>query len=551
MVDNAGLKYYFYRLVSNTPHSMKLAEQKTNGSSEKFRFFRSFDPSRYSQDWLDDIYQVIASGITSFTEAIRYFFIAFKEYRISIGRKNRIFFTQLQSRAISLHNKICSFGVTDLLDEPQRRRLALLNQINILHFITCLLIPFLALIGNKGISFASLLISLAPVFVSTLVLALNAFRKYNSALLSYFILYPFVTCLIYMDGMNLGMELYFIMYGILAVFFLKEISHMILSVSFSMISYFMLVVVIKNYSFQLKIANPGFYFFNQVVAIIFIFYGLYLIMKENAGYQGFILQKNDELKQVNLEIEQKNEIISDKAKQLENQTVQLTALNSFQTKLFSIISHDLRAPVYALRDLFNNAAEKNITTEEVKELIPDAANDLTYTATLMENLLQWAKSQLQAGERNPQGIDAADLIAESVNLLRLQADTKKVHIVNMIDRPVHAYADKDMVSIVIRNLLSNAIKFTPAEGKVVIEAHERDSFVEVFVKDNGTGMSMETLQKINANNFFTTKGTANESGTGLGLMLCKEFLSKNGGRMFVESTEGKGSVFSFTLPAHE
>jgi signal transduction histidine kinase len=266
-------------------------------------------------------------------------------------------------------------------------------------------------------------------------------------------------------------------------------------------------------------------------------------MKENAGFQSFILQKNEELKKVNLEIEQKNQIISEKAGQLEQQT-------TFQNKLFSIISHDLRAPVYALRDLFNNAAQQHITPEEVRELIPDAASDLSYTAGLMENLLQWAKNQLQAGESKPQQHDVCTLIHDTIQLLRLHANTKQISIENKIDHPLEVFADKDMASVVVRNLISNAIKFTPQGGRVVIEANEKDSFVEIFVKDNGIGMSSETLQLINANNFFTSKGTSNEAGTGLGLMLCKEFLAKNGGRMFVESTEGKGSVFSFTLPTH-
>ncbi|MEI9945202.1 MAG: ATP-binding protein [Chitinophagaceae bacterium] len=100
----------------------------------------------------------------------------------------------------------------------------------------------------------------------------------------------------------------------------------------------------------------------------------------------------------------------------------------------------------------------------------------------------------------------------------------------------------------IRNLLSNAIKFTPQGGHISISIKNDYSSVKVFIKDSGTGMNPETLRKINENSFFTTKGTANESGTGLGLMLCKEFLAKNGGRMSVESEEGKGSTFSFTLP---
>jgi signal transduction histidine kinase len=102
---------------------------------------------------------------------------------------------------------------------------------------------------------------------------------------------------------------------------------------------------------------------------------------------------------------------------------------------------------------------------------------------------------------------------------------------------------------VLRNLLSKAIKFTPENGSVFLGASDTGSFVEVYVQDTGTGMTTEALKKINTADYFTTKGTNNESGTGLGLMLCKEFLAKNGGRMFVESEPGAGSTFSFTLPS--
>lgn len=530
---------------------MKSFEQKSQDTREKFSFLRFAGPFQHAQGFLDTIIQAFYStaiyvkhGIRSSAGSVGFLWQA-------AVKKNQFYLKRIQDPLVNLHNQLCSQGVTNELDETQRRRLLLLNQINILQFITSLLIPFLALFKTRGISVSSFCISLAPVIVCAIVLTLNGLRRYNSALLSYFILSPFAACLIYMDGMNLGMDLYFIMYGILAVFFLQEISQMVLSVSFSMISYFMLVVVIKNYNFNLKDVSPGFYYFNQVVAIFFIFYGLYLIMKENTGYQGFILKKNEELNKVNLEVEQKNEIISIKAQQLEAQTDQLTALNTFQTKLFSIISHDLRAPVFALRDLFNNAAGQQISAEDVRELIPDAASDLSYTASLMENLLQWAKSQLATGEKKSQIIDISVLIQDVMQLLRLQAESKKIILENKVKEPLHVCADKDMISLVIRNLVSNALKFTSANGRVVVEANQAGSTIEVFVKDNGSGMSMETLQKINANNFFTTKGTANESGTGLGLMLCKEFLAKNDGRMFVESTEGKGSVFSFSLPAGE
>lgn len=471
------------------------------------------------------------------------------KYSKKITKKFTSFLDKFHFVLTRFYNQISSFGITAVMEESVKRRLQLLNQINILHFITCLIIPFLVLFNNKNISFTSFLISLAPCFVSVSVLAFNAVRKYDAALLSYFILYPFFTCLIYLDGMNLGMELYFIMYGILAVFFLQEISHMLFSVSFSMISYFMLAVVLKKYTFQLELANPTFFYFNQLVAIVFIFYGLYLIKKENTGYQGFILKKNKELQEVNLEVEYKNAIISEKATQLEHQTEQLTELNSFKTKLFSIISHDMRAPVYALRDLFKNAAENKISTEELADLVPDVATDLSNTTDLMENLLQWAKSQMNTNAIVPEILNISVIATDISKLLRLQAEAKRIYVENKITEGVQVYADKDMVNLVLRNILSNAIKFTPKDGKIMIGINEYGSFVEIYVKDSGKGMNAETLRKINANNYYTSKGTANESGTGLGLMLCKEFLAKNGGKMYVESEEGKGSTFSFTLPS--
>lgn len=526
---------------------MKYQGQK-NFFPEKSRPLRHVSAINQLPELFDTIIKSFSSLTAVAGKKIREWYHSFIRRADIFIERTSLSLSLFLAKVVKLHDYICSFGVIDTMEFSVRRRLLLFNQINILHFITCFIIPFMALFRSKGISTISLILSLAPVFVSAMVLALNYLKRYNSALLCYFILYPFFTCLIYLDGMNLGMELYFVMYGILAVFFLKEISHMLFSVAFSMISYFMLAVVIKNYPFQLETVSPGFFFFNQVVAIIFIFYGLFLIMKENRGYQLYILEKNEQLEKMNLQIEKKREIISDKAQQLEQQTIQLTAMNSFKTKLFSIISHDLRSPVYALRDLFNNAADGKITAEEVRELIPDAASDLSYTAGLMENLLQWAKSQMQSSDTKPQALDLSEMARDVVHLLRLQANAKQVYLENKIKKPIYIYADKDMLNLVIRNLMSNAIKFTGQQGRVILEANERDSFVEVSVKDTGTGMSNETLEKLNENNFFTTKGTANESGTGIGLMLCKEFLAKNGGRMFVESTEGEGSTFSFTLP---
>jgi signal transduction histidine kinase len=143
------------------------------------------------------------------------------------------------------------------------------------------------------------------------------------------------------------------------------------------------------------------------------------------------------------------------------------------------------------------------------------------------------------------------MINEVLQLLRLQAESKQIYIENKNNSPVYVYADKDMVNLILRNLLSNAIKFTPSQGYIEIGVTEISSFVEIYVQDTGIGISKDAIQKINESNFYTTKGTSSESGTGLGLMLCKEFLQKTGGQMHIESQPGKGSIFSFTLPRLE
>ena len=190
----------------------------------------------------------------------------------------------------------------------------------------------------------------------------------------------------------------------------------------------------------------------------------------------------------------------------------------------------------------------DVPGDEIKILIPDIVNDLNYTTSLMENLLQWAKSQMEGSNMNQQLIDITVLIEEVQKLLRLQAENKKVYLSAKASEPVYIYADKDMIDLVLRNLLSNAIKFTPENGKVSLGVDVKNETVEVFVKDTGMGISKENMHQLFGKNYFTTKGTANETGTGLGLMLCKEFLNKNGGDIFVQSEVGKGSMFSFTLP---
>lgn len=456
----------------------------------------------------------------------------------------------VHEQLLQLDTRIRSIGNSEDLDDFEKRKLGLFNQLNFLGLVTGIIAPIAGIFDDTRLPTIAWIIAFFPGLVSMLVLLLNHHRRYEIATTAYFILQPFVTSLVYLSGINLGVELFFIVYGILSVFFLQRISHMVFSLAFSMISYFMLAVVLKNYQYQLEDASLFFYLFNQVLAISFIFYGLYLIKKENTGYQFSMLAKNRELHRVNLELDMQRAEIAEKAALLEQQTIQLTELNSLKNKLFSVISHDLKTPMYALRNLFSNVQQYDLPAEEVKSLIPDVVNDLNYTTGLMENLLQWAKNQMQSNTIHPQDIDMAELIHDVCGVLRLQAESKKIHVTTTLDEDLLVYADRDMVHLVLRNLLSNAIKFTPEHGNIAISASANGTQGIISIKDSGVGMSEETLQRL-FKEYYTSRGTANENGTGLGLMLCKEFLAKNSGQLQIASEEGKGSTFTFTLPLPE
>ncbi len=322
---------------------------------------------------------------------------------------------------------------------------------------------------------------------------------------------------------------------------------MVFSLCFSMVSYFFLAIVIKEYTFDLYNMNYALYFTNQIVAIVFIFYCLFLIKKENTGYQVHVLAKNSMLHEKNIQIQQQSDKIKRHTIRLQQQAGELKELNTVKNKMFSVISHDLRAPVYGLRNIFRNVKDKQMSVTELKKLVPEIQNDLNYVVGLMDNLLQWAKTQMQTNSVYPQKVDLKKMTFEVLQLLQLQAKSKQINIIDDTPPSIYCQVDRDMISLVLRNLVSNAIKFTPDKGHIVIGVFEHLSFIEVYVKDSGVGINNDVMLKINNKDFYTSKGTASESGTGLGLMLCKEFLERNGSQLHIESQPGMGSTFSFSL----
>jgi two-component system sensor histidine kinase/response regulator len=467
--------------------------------------------------------------------------------RLKLPWINSRFGKSHQSIAVYLA-AIRSIGITEGMDEYEKRKLGVFNLLNFFQLLSGTIVIVAGIIYNTHFSALSWFIASLPCIVNIIVLILNANYRYHLALLGYFVLCPVLTCAIYLSRMDLGLDLFLILYGILSVFFFLDIGYMLFSVALSMMSYFVLFTIRKNSTYQPESVHEVVYITTQILAITYIIVALYLLKKENSEYQLSILNKNDELSEKNDKIAEQKDVIAEKVQILEKQAKGLRESNSVKNKLFSIISHDLKAPIFAIRNILQTAREQKYTAKKVKDMVPAIMSDLTYTTSLIENLLQWAKCQMQENTVRPQKLDLVKLINETVHLLHLQAEAKRITLEQKMELPVFAFADRDMIWLVIRNLLSNAIKFTPENGHIIIGAYESSSCVEVYVQDSGQGIAREDLVKINKSIFYTTKGTQDENGTGLGLMLCKEFLAKNEGNMMIESEVGKGSTFSFTLP---
>ena len=190
--------------------------------------------------------------------------------------------------------------------------------------------------------------------------------------------------------------------------------------------------------------------------------------------------------------------------------------------------------------------------EKIKEIVQHIFDSTKQASNLLENLVQWARSQTGQIQWSPGKIDIRDIVKENIEILNDTALKKNVRLHSEIKKPSFVYADENMINIIVRNLISNGLKYTPDGGEVRISARDSDEFVELIISDTGIGMGKEDIEKLfRIDVHHTTRGTSEETGTGLGLILCKKFIEKNGGKIQVESTLGKGSSFKCTLPKQE
>lgn len=237
---------------------------------------------------------------------------------------------------------------------------------------------------------------------------------------------------------------------------------------------------------------------------------------------------------------------------LKAKETELIAINAAKDKLFSIIAHDLRSPFCSMIGILELLCD-NIDTYDLnksKNFLNRTYSLAENTLNLLDNLLSWAKSQIGQIQFSPEEIDLSTFINQTLDIYKSVANVKNIRILfEETQAPIKVIADPNMLKIIFQNLVANAIKFTNNGGKIEIDILSKQNYAEISVSDNGIGMSEEVKSKIfQPGEQITMPGTANEKGTGLGLVLCREFIERNNGKIWVTSKMGKGSSFTFSIP---
>jgi signal transduction histidine kinase len=328
--------------------------------------------------------------------------------------------------------------------------------------------------------------------------------------------------------------------------------------SFPLFSWIMDAVVFHNLDFTLQ----SIAYVHKVNPLHYIIDTAPFFLGLSFGYAG---RKQDNISQINgdLEIEvqdrtsdlkvaiQKLEAFSQELeKKVDQRTEALTQANRIKDKMLSIISHDLRSPLTSLAGTLQLMQHGALQEEERSMLLSRVAVDVHYTNELLENLLSWASSKDSASGLRIEKFFLKSSVNNVIALFSSMASDKQIIINNCILEEHAVMADQNMINLVFRNLVSNALKFTQQGGEIYVSAEKTNGTVRVSVKDTGIGIASEKIDQLmnGAQSKMTTRGTSNEKGSGIGLLLCKEFIEKHNSTIAIESTPGNGSIFSFELP---
>lgn len=289
------------------------------------------------------------------------------------------------------------------------------------------------------------------------------------------------------------------------------------------------------------------------LVLVLVFFLFKLFRMKNKAHKE-VLAKNEQIAKQKNEIETQSERIKRQRDELLSAYDKLKELDATKDKFFTIIAHDIKNPVFNMQRIIEqlNINYGSYSDDQRKKLIDTVDKSAGHLLNLLQNLLQWAKSQTGKIPNMPEMINLNQIIQRNIELFKPYTDKKTIQLTYDMPDDMNAYADEKMMNVVVQNLIGNAIKFTPEGGKIIVNAMKNENQIEVSFIDTGVGISKDDLAKIfRIDTHHTTHGTNKEEGTGLGLILCREFLEANGGSIQVESEVNKGSTFKITLPVRE
>ena len=410
---------------------------------------------------------------------------------------------------------MANIGVTDDMDFAEKKKTQLINVIvatgipvnfsfsivNILQqrYLLCT-INLLLLIGGLGI------------------LVINSYRKFllGRLLLTFFAAILFsASAVLYRNG---G-EYFLIVNMIVIIIYFNEQKYLILISVLSAIL-FLGIKVFLQLGPVYETVSFGRIIFNICWSLLIIVLTLQYFKKEQINYMNKIEEQNKELH----------------------------LLNDTKQKLFSIIAHDLRSPIGQLKNSLDLVNKEYISPEAFLKVSTKLSSEVDQLHNTLDNLLKWSISQLQGINAAPEKINLKDIVEKKNIFFNQSLDQKNIQL-KFTNLDMFVYADPDHLRLVLRNLISNAIKYSYPESVIEVSAVSNNQQVIIQIADSGVGMNQEVKDSIfHSANMVSNIGTDNEKGTGLGLKLCKEFIEKNKGTIWVESTEGKGSSFYISLP---
>lgn len=434
-----------------------------------------------------------------------------------------------------LLNQIILIGSQPHLSEHELRKI---KTSNAMYALTIVFGTFLFCVGLvMNVPYLAVLSFLAVLFVGSLSMLMNYLGFYiTSRIYSFISISVLITIGAWMSlrlNRPIGIEYIIVGYSIVSVLYFDKLWLRISTYLFSVILFLWI-----HFQKTSKLSYTELDIYVELIIIVVCFVLLFAVA---LVFQMAVNESEEKVQEKNIVLLEQNSLMLKKNEQVED-------LNKLKNKLFSIITHDIRGSVASLHSTMEAMQDGIITDEELKQLAPDLTKSVQHTMRLIENVFMWAKRQMEGEEVHWSLVDVSKIVYQKIEAVQIDANKKGISINNTIVGVQTFKTDGEMIDLILRNLLANSIKFCRPGDSITVAIETKETEWWLIVKDTGIGMTKEQLEKVSAKIHFTTFGTSNEKGSGLGLIIIRDFTNQLGGRFWVESEKDRGSCFYIALP---